>query len=85
LIEGKFVEGSLRHLESAALEASIREAKVWLEAKYDAGLSPFYPGSRWTVPAMPEPLAAELADFNDPDKYSAPQGPPPQAQRNRMQ
>ena len=47
----------------------IREAQAWLEAKYDAGLPPFYPGSRWTVPALPELLAAVQVDFDDPDKY----------------
>lgn len=53
----------------AALETGIREAKAWLEARYDAGLPPFYPGSRWTVPALPELLAAVQSDFNDADKY----------------
>src|SRR5258708_3322578 len=53
----------------AALETGAREAKAWLEAKYDAGLPPFYPDSRWTVPALPELLAAVQTDFNDPDKY----------------
>jgi hypothetical protein len=53
----------------AALETGIGEAKVWLEAKYDAGLPPFYPGGRWMVPALPELLAAVQADFNDPDRY----------------
>ncbi|HEX3442720.1 MAG TPA: DUF1254 domain-containing protein [Pseudolabrys sp.] len=53
----------------AALGAGIREAQTWLEAKYDAGLPPFYPDSRWTMPAVPELLAAVKVDFNDPDKY----------------
>jgi len=53
----------------AALETGAREAQAWLESKYDAGLAPFYPGDRWTVPAMPELLAAVQTDFNDPDKY----------------
>jgi hypothetical protein len=53
----------------AALEAGIHEAQAWLEAKYNAGLPSFYEGSRWTVPALPELLAAVKADFNDPDKY----------------
>jgi hypothetical protein len=53
----------------AALETGIREAKVWLEAKYDAGLPTFYEGGRWTVPALPELLAAVQKDFSDPDKY----------------
>jgi hypothetical protein len=53
----------------AALDAGAREAKALLEAKYDAGLPPFYPGSRWTVPALPELLAAVQNDFQDADKY----------------
>jgi hypothetical protein len=53
----------------AALETGVREAHAWLEAKYDAGFSPFYPGGRWTVPALPELLAAVQSDFSDPNKY----------------
>ncbi len=53
----------------AALESGAREAHAWLEAKYDAGLPLFYPGSHWEVPALPELLAAVKTDFNDPDKY----------------
>jgi len=53
----------------AALENGIREAHAWLEAKYHAGLPRFYDGSHWTVPALPELLAAVKVDFNDPDKY----------------
>jgi hypothetical protein len=53
----------------AALEAGVHEAQAWLEAKYDAGLPTFYEGGRWTVPALPELLAAVQKDFNDPDKY----------------
>jgi hypothetical protein len=53
----------------AALEMGIREAHAGLEAKYDAGLPPFYTDSHWTVPALPELLAAVQVDFNDPDKY----------------
>ena len=53
----------------AALEAGVREAQAWLEARYDAGLPPFYDGSRWTVPALPEMMEAVQVDFDDPDKY----------------
>ena len=52
-----------------ALETGAREAQAWLESRYDTALPPFYPDSRWTVPALPELLAAVQADFNDPDKY----------------
>lgn len=53
----------------AALEAGVTEARAWLEARYDAGLPPFYEGSRWTMPAFPELIAAAQASFADPDKY----------------
>lgn len=53
----------------AALETGIREAKAWLEAKYNAGLPPFYLASQWTVPALPDLVAASLNSFSDPDQY----------------
>lgn len=53
----------------ATLDASAREAREWLEARYDAGLPPFYPGSRWTMPTFPELIEAAQATFNEPDKY----------------
>src|SRR3954451_15418645 len=38
----------------ALLTAATREAGTWLEAKYDAGLPPFFSAtSRWTYPAPP--------------------------------
>ncbi len=53
----------------AALEAGIREAQAWLEARYDAGLPPFYEGGRWMFPAFPEMMEAVKVDFADPDNY----------------
>lgn len=53
----------------AALETGIREAKAWLEAKYDAGFPSFYQGSRWMFPASPEILEAAKVAFADPDRY----------------
>jgi hypothetical protein len=53
----------------AALEAGIREAHAWLEARYDVGFPPFYDGGRWMFPANPEMMDAVKVDFNDPDKY----------------
>ena len=52
-----------------ALETGIREAQAWLEARYDTGLLPFYPDSRWNSLASPEMIAAVQMDFNDPDRY----------------
>jgi hypothetical protein len=51
------------------LEAGAREAHDWLEAKYDAGLPPFWEGSRWTFPAPPELIEAAQASFAEPDAY----------------
>jgi hypothetical protein len=38
-------------------------------AKYDAGLTPFWEGSRWTFPAPPELIKAAQASFAEPDAY----------------
>lgn len=53
----------------AALEAGIREAQAWLEARYAVGLPTFYQGSHWNSLASPEMIAAVQKDFNDPDRY----------------
>jgi hypothetical protein len=52
-----------------ALEVGIREAHAWLEAKYDAGFPPFYQGSRWTLPSLPEMIEAMQESFLDPQTY----------------
>jgi hypothetical protein len=44
-----------------AFEAGIREAQVSLAATYDAGLPPFFEGTRWTFPAPPELIQAAQA------------------------
>jgi hypothetical protein len=51
------------------LEAGVREAQAWLEAKYDAGLPPFWKNSRWTFPAPPELIEAAQASYAEPDAY----------------
>jgi hypothetical protein len=53
----------------AALNEGIREAQAWLEAKYDAGLPPYWEGSRWTYPAPADLIKAAQAGFSDPDDY----------------
>lgn len=53
----------------AALEAGIREAQAWLEARYASGLPTFYRDSQWKSLASPEMIAAVQKDFNDPDRY----------------
>jgi hypothetical protein len=51
------------------LEQGIREAQGWLEAKYDAGLPPFWEGGRWTYPAPPALIKAAQAGYTDADSY----------------
>jgi hypothetical protein len=54
----------------ALLTSAAREAGAWLEAKYDAGLPPFFsPTSRWTFPAPQEFIAALQAGYADPSIY----------------
>lgn len=54
---------------SKALKAGIHEARELLEARYDAGLPPFFEGGKWTVPALPNLLKAAQSSFSDPDAY----------------
>lgn len=52
------------------LTGGIAEAEALLEAKYDAGLPPFFTAtSRWTYPAYPDLIKAGGAGFNEPDAY----------------
>jgi len=54
----------------ALLTAATREAGAWLEAKYDAGLPPFFSAtSRWTVPAPPDLVKAAQEAYADPNSY----------------
>jgi hypothetical protein len=52
-----------------ALEAGIKEAHDLLEAKYDAGLPPYWEGSHWTYPAPPELVKAAQDGYADPNTY----------------
>lgn len=53
----------------AQLDAGIREAREWLEAKYDTELVPFYENGHWNYPANPDLVTAAIASFEDPDAY----------------
>jgi hypothetical protein len=54
---------------SKALVEGIEEARDLLEARYDAGLAPFFEGGRWTVPALPGLLKAAQSAYGDPNAY----------------
>jgi len=58
-----------RHTKSL-LTKGIKEAETLLEAKYDAGLPPFFSEkSRWTFPAYPDLMKAMQSDFAEQDAY----------------
>ncbi len=52
-----------------ALATGIREAQMTLEARYDAGLPPFFDGTHWTYPAPSDLVQAAAADFDEPNRY----------------
>ena len=52
-----------------ALIAGIREAHMVLEARYDAGLTPFFEGTHWTFPAPPELIEAAKDGFAAPNSF----------------
>jgi hypothetical protein len=52
------------------LTDATREAGAWLEAKYDAGLPPFFSAtSRWTYPAPPDLIKVMQEAYADPNLY----------------
>ncbi|WP_375459572.1 DUF1214 domain-containing protein [uncultured Enterovirga sp.] len=54
----------------AVLSAAAREAGDWLEARYEAGLPPYFsPTSHWTFPAFPALIKAAGEGFTSPDDY----------------
>ena len=54
----------------AMLASAAQEAGAWLEARYDAGLPPYFSASsRWTFPANPEFIKAVQKGFADPGHY----------------
>jgi hypothetical protein len=53
-----------------ALEAGIKEARDFLAAKYDAGFPPFFEGTHWTLPGLPEAIKAQGTNYADPNEYA---------------
>ncbi|MCP4620140.1 MAG: DUF1254 domain-containing protein [Bradyrhizobium sp.] len=54
----------------AALAAGVREAGALLEARYDAGITPFFSAtSRWTFPAPPDLIKAAQDGYTDANLY----------------
>jgi hypothetical protein len=54
----------------ALLTSAVQEAHAWLEAKYNAGMLPFFsPTSHWTFPAPPDLIKAAQDNYADPNLY----------------
>ena len=54
----------------ALLGAAAREAHAWLESRYETAFAPFYAGSQWGVPALPEFVATMATFFETPEAYA---------------
>lgn len=54
----------------ALLESGVKDAEAWLEAKYDAGLPPFFtPEGHWTLPTYQDLIKSAQAGFAFTDEY----------------
>ncbi len=65
-------KGKPFHPDAAAeqiLDAAVKEARDWLEMKYDAGFPSFWPGGHWTYPTYPTLVEAAQKGYADPDHY----------------
>ena len=52
------------------LDEAAREARAYLEAKYESGFSPgFYDGSRWAVPVPHDVIEGQGSGYANPDSY----------------
>jgi hypothetical protein len=51
------------------LDEGISEAHEWLAARYDRGFPPYNPGIHWTLPTMPDIIAAYGNSYGDQNAY----------------
>lgn len=51
------------------LNAAAIEGREYIEKMYDAGFPPFFPTSRWAVPAMPDLIKAGSSGYAESDIY----------------
>jgi hypothetical protein len=54
----------------AVLKDGAADAHAWLDAKYDAGFTPYYDGHRWALPAVPEAIEGMSTNFAKPESYA---------------
>lgn len=53
----------------AVLEQAAVDAHSYLDGLYDAGFPPFFSGSRWAIPAMPDLIKAGSSGYAETDIY----------------
>lgn len=51
------------------LQAGVEEGREWLEARYDAGMIPFYEKSRWNYAGSPALVKSAQAGYDEPEAY----------------
>jgi hypothetical protein len=51
------------------LDTAALEAKAWLDERYGEGFPPFWPGSRWALPAWPEVVQGQSTNYANEDSY----------------
>jgi hypothetical protein len=52
------------------LQQGMAEAKAWLAAKYDLGFPPFFDGTHWMMPSLPEAVKAQSENYADLNAYA---------------
>ena len=53
-----------------ALKIGITDARDWLAAKYDAGFPPFFEGTHWTPPGLPDAIKAQSTNYAEQSEYA---------------
>jgi hypothetical protein len=53
----------------AILDDAAKEARAWLDLKYETMFTPYYDGRRWALPVLPEVLHGLQTQFSNPDSY----------------
>ncbi len=54
---------------TAILNAAAHEARNFIDLSYDNGFPPFFPTSRWAIPALPALVLAGSSGYAEPDSY----------------
>jgi hypothetical protein len=53
-----------------ALGEGIKEAQALLAARYDVGFPPFFEGTYWMTPTLPETIEGQATTYANPDHYA---------------